>query len=224
MSLWKRVTSLFLGNAHAALNELEDTKVMSDQLLREIDEKVSAARNALRDLMAQRELLEDDTEVALNKVKVWEEALINAESHPDAATLLPEVADNLQTANDDYSTKRDMLNDIIDQVKQVEADVKELTNDRTQVANTVRTLQTQAQVAKAQTKVAQATDSFDVSSEKNRLAEMQKRVREQQATATATRKMARQSSGEDVLAKLNATKKPSVDQLLEAAKSKRALG
>lgn len=224
MSLWKlirRIISFFFGTAHAAMDELENTEIMSKQLLREIDEKVSVAREAFRDLVAQRELMESDVKTQSANLAKWEDALIRAESKPE---LLPEVAAKVSEAQGLYDQYKAALDELNGQVAEVEADIADLMKQRTDVANTIQVLQAQAKVAKAQTKVASATASFNIGEEKARLAEMTRKVREQQAKATATRRMARSDTGKDLMDKVNETTRPNVEELLARAKGKRAIG
>lgn len=215
MSIWTRLLSLFRGHANAALDSLEDTKIMSEQLKREIAEKISAAQRAERDLIAQREMCESDYEMAVSEVKRWEANLLKAESQPD---LLEEVSTKYQDALEMAETRKQALDSINEDLKSVTADVKALEREQTQINNTIANLQAQAQVAKAQTKVANAMGGIDLNGEKNRLQEMQRRVREQQATARATSHIQKRATGADLESKLNAATKPSVQELLERAK------
>lgn len=219
MSLWTRLLSLFRGHAHAAISSLEDTRIMSEQLKREIAEKIVAAQRAERDLIAQRELCEADYEQSLSEVKRWEANLVKAESQPE---LIDEVAAKYEDALANSEARKQALDSLNEDLKSVTADVKALEREQTQINNTIANLQAQAQVAKAQTKVANAMGGLDLDGEKNRLQEMQRRVREQQATARATSHVQKRANGSDLESKLNAGSKPSVNELLARAKEAQA--
>lgn len=221
MSLFRRFVSLFCGHAHAALDTLEDTKIMSEQLKREIGEKISAAQRAERDLIAQREMCEAEYEEAASQVKRWEANLVKAESQPD---ILEDVAARYQDVLSLAESKKQLLDQVNEDLKMVTDDVKVLEREHSQILNTITNLQAQAQVAKAQTKVANAMGGMDLDGEKNRLAEMQRRVREQQATARATSHMQKRSSGSDLEQRLNQATKPSVQELLARAKDAQTKG
>lgn len=86
MSIFKRVVSLFKGQANSILDELEKTKSSSEQLVRELKESLNSASIGYRDLLARRELLEGDLSKAENDVQVWEAALLAADSTPRQKT------------------------------------------------------------------------------------------------------------------------------------------
>jgi len=221
MSLFSRIKTLFVASANSALDELENTKSLSNQLLRDIDEKVSQARSALINVVARRELAEDDFDRARLQQASWEEALLKAENHADK-TLMERAATQYEAACTLVESRRALLEEITQAAADLQAEVDELTQSRNETANTIQVLQAQEEVAKAQQTVSDATDSFDISAQKNTLSTLQARVRDRQATVRAARSVREHAKGEDILAELNATPKKSAEDILADIKARRA--
>ena len=83
MSIFKRVVSLFKGQANSILDELEKTKSSSEQLVRELKESLNSASIGYRDLLARRELLEGDlskVEEQLKNSKIKIQTILNQTS------------------------------------------------------------------------------------------------------------------------------------------------
>lgn len=216
MSIFKRVVSLFKGQANSILDELEKTKSSSEQLVRELKESLNSASIGYRDLLARRELLEGDLSKAENDVQVWEAALLAAETKDP--TLLGQCTDNLRRAMSNQESFKSQLDEANEICHEAEDSINKMKRDIDDLTSEIRKLAAQYQMAKAQGQVS----GTNLDSAKAQIARMQDSVNRAKAEVKANRLIETSTSGEDILEKLQQTKQESTADLLASIKARRA--
>ena len=216
MSIFKRVVSLFKGQANSILDELEKTKSSSEQLVRELKESLNSASIGYRDLLARRELLEGDLSKAENDVQVWEAALLAAETKDP--TLLGQCTDNLRRAMSNQESLSHQMAEAVEICIEAEMSINKMKRDIDDLTSEIRKLAAQYQMAKAQGQVSGA----NLDSAKAQIARMQDSVNRAKAEVKANRLVETSTSGEDILEKLQQPKQDSTADLLASIKARRA--
>ena len=207
MSLWQKIKRLVSGNAHDALDSMEDVGTASRQIVREMDEKLQAAESGLLTAESRLILLQNDLDTAIDEVNKWNRNAVEAKTKNknDLALQCVQKAKEAQLKADAFSAEIENLNEsVIGLQKQIDDAYK----DRSSVATDLTIMETKMHVANATSEAASAVAQISSSNHGGQIAQMKRRVEEKAAHSKAVVQLNQKRQGADIerqLRDLNAT-------------------
>ena len=207
MSLWQKIKRLVSGNAHDALDSMEDVGTASRQIVREMDEKLQAAEAGLITAESRLILLQNDLDTAIDEVNKWNRNAVEAKTKNknDLALQCVQKAKEAQLKADAFSAEIENLNEsVIGLQKQIDDAYK----DRSSVATDLTIMETKMHVANATSEAASAVAQISSSNHGGQIAQMKRRVEEKAAHSKAVVQLNQKRQGADIerqLRDLNAT-------------------
>ncbi len=195
--LWNRFKRFVTGNAHAALDNVENVETTSKQIVREIDEKVKNAENSLNKAEARMMLVQDDCNRAKKEVEKWNGDAVRANNagKRDLAMQCVQRAKEAQRQVDVFAAELVTLEESIASLRD---QIDEAYRDRNAVATDITIMQTQMHVANAAAEAAEAVASVNTNDQMSEIGAMKRRVQEQTAQAKAKVQSNERRSGKDL--------------------------
>ena len=211
--LWNRFKRFVTGNAHAALDNVENVETTSKQIVREIDEKVKNAENSLNKAEARMMLVQDDCNRARGEVEKWNNDAIRASNkgNKDLALQCVQRAKEAQRKVDVFQAE---LVTLEESVAKLRDQIDEAYRDRNVVATDVTIMQTQMHVANAAAQAADAVASVNTNDQLNEIGSMKRRVQEKTAEARAKIATNERRTGKDLDKQLRELEDSSDDDYL----------
>ena len=102
MSIWTRLGFVSKAKANDAIDKLEDPTQMSNQVLRDFNEKLNEARNALASVQATNLRAQADVQTATTSLGDWEKRVNGLLDKIDGGDATPETATLAKTAAGKY--------------------------------------------------------------------------------------------------------------------------
>lgn len=195
--LWNRFKRFVTGNAHAALDNVENVETTSKQIVREIDEKVKNAENSLNKAEARMMLVQDDCSRAKKEVEKWNGDAVRANNagKRDLAMQCVQRAKEAQRQVDVFAAELVALEESIASLRD---QIDEAYRDRNAVATDITIMQTQMHVANAAAEAAEAVASVNTNDQLSEIGNLRRRVQEKSAEAKAKINTNERRSGKDL--------------------------
>lgn len=214
MSLWQKIKRLVSGNAHDALDSMEDVGTASRQIVREMDEKLQAAESGLLTAESRLILLQNDLDTAIDEVNKWNRNAVEAKTKNknDLALQCVQKAKEAQLKADAFSAEIENLNEsVIGLQKQIDDAYK----DRSSVATDLTIMETKMHVANATSEAASAVAQISSSNHGGQIAQMKRRVEEKAAHSKAVVQLNQKRQGTDIERQLRELSATSDEDYLE---------
>ncbi|WP_322043418.1 PspA/IM30 family protein [Paraburkholderia sp. J67] len=218
MSLFDSISRTVKGLLNDAADSVQDPSRDARQIVRELDDSIAKAENALVEIQAQVAMQQSKRDVAADKAKKYEDGAKRALQSGDEA-LAREALGAQSTAEaerDALAGELAKLEPSVDQLKQQIDDMRSRRNDLNARSNI---LQAKQQIAQAKDVAATALGGIGGKNLAQDFQKLEDKVNLSNARSDARLNSADNASGkalEDKLAALN--KGPSVDDRLEALK------
>lgn len=197
MSLWQKIKRLVSGNAHDALDSMEDVGTASRQIVREMDEKLQAAESGLLTAESRLILLQNDLDTAIDEVNKWNRNAVDAQTKnkKDLALQCVQKAKEAQLKADAFSAEIENLNEsVLGLQKQIDDAYK----DRSSVATDLTIMETKMHVANATSEAASAVAQISSSNHGGQIAQMKRKVEEKAAHSKAVVQLNQKRQGTDI--------------------------
>lgn len=211
--LWNRFKRFVTGNAHAALDGVENVETTSKQIVREIDEKVKSAEDSLNKAEARMMLVQDDCKRARNEVEKWNNDAIRA-SNKGNKILAMQCVQRAKEAQRKVDVFEAELVTLEESVAKLRDQIDEAYRDRNAVATDVTIMQTQMHVANAAAQAADAVAAVNTNDQLNEIGSMRRRVQEKTAEARAKIATNERRTGKDLDKQLRDLEDDSDDEYL----------
>lgn len=184
MSLWAKIKSFVTGNAHDALDSMQDVGTESRQIVREMDEKLKEAESGLLTAQSRLFILQDDIEKATKEVNKWNASAVEAASKgkQDLAMQCVQKAKQAQLIVDGFSVEMESLNESIDVLQR---QIDEAYKDRGTVATDLVVMETKIHVANATAQAATAVSDLNSANTSSRVGAIRKKAQESSAMSRA---------------------------------------
>ena len=214
MNLWQKIKRLVSGNAHDALDSMEDVGTASRQIVREMDEKLQAAEAGLITAESRLILLQNDLDTAIDEVNKWNRNAVEAKNKNknDLALQCVQKAKEAQLKADAFSAEIENLNEsVIGLQKQIDDAYK----DRSSVATDLTIMETKMHVANATSEAASAVAQISSSNHGGQIAQMKRKVEEKSAHSKAVVQLNQKRQGTDIERQLRELSATSDEDYLE---------
>lgn len=200
-----RVGQLIQANVNALLDQAEDPERMLDQLVRDYDQNIAEAEEAVAQTVGELRLAEEDQKEAADAAREWGEkaaaALRRSEaSSGEEATRFEELAKVALRRQVGYEQQAKALQSQIDKQRELTDKLKsglnKLRAKREELVSKRGELVARAKMARAQTKVQQAVKSTSIMDPTSELKRFEERIRREEALAKGREEVSRSSLDE----------------------------
>ena len=227
MSLLQKILTLFRGTAHEAGQAVVDANALKilDQEIRDAGTELMRSKEALTQVMAQRQLLSGKSQDRQSKKSEYETYIAGALRKGDEA-LAREVAERLSTVETDLKSDEQTLLQYDGSIRSLKTAITETERKLTRVKQQIDTVKATEAVQRAQGAVAARHSGANgkVSTALDSLERIQSRQAERGARMTAAQQLENESGDGDLNARLaNAGlmgSSTSVDNILERFRDK----
>lgn len=184
MSIFSRIAGIFSSNANAALDRMENPEAMLNQYLRNMEDEISKAQEALVKLTAAKKLTENEYIVASRTAKAREEQAMTALQAGDEGLAQRAMADKLvwQEKADELYTQ---LHDAIRTCSQFENDLNELRRQYSEMVVKRRSIVARHQFAKASNQIHKTMSRINTGGALSNFERISNRVIQLEAEANA---------------------------------------
>lgn len=194
MSIFERLFKVGQAEAHAAMDKLEDPVKMLDQYVRDLKRELAESVNLLAEEKGLTKVTVENYETKKRLVADWEAKATVLVEKATRGELIEAEADRLATEalarrdgilqNEIPSLERDAQAQQ-ERVKQLEERIEEFRREIQKSESEIVTLKSRAKTAAAGEKISKKLAGLDSSGTLSRIAEMRRRVQEQEARAEA---------------------------------------
>lgn len=197
MSIFKRLRDLTLANIYAIIEKAEDPVIMTDQYLRNMEEDLAEAENALASQIALEKKFQRlyEEQAALIKKREEQALLAAQEQKADLArqALIEkrEAQQKMQSYKDSYEQNRQASTHLKQQLEEMLRQYHELKNKRD-------TLAARTNAAKAQLEISRATAGIGTGSALSGIKRMEEKVLQMEAEAVASSEIRQMKPSLDV--------------------------
>lgn len=189
MGLLDRMTTLVRANINDLLDQAEDPEVMLNQILRDMEDQIRQAREQVAAMLAQEKELESDLAEAQQQATAWNERAELAVRH-NQDTLAREALARMNDATAHVTTYQQQLESQRAFVTRLRGQLDALKNKYEQAMNNRDALIARHRRAQAQQQVTTALQTANTTDYTNDLARMERRIRGEEAQATASAELA----------------------------------
>jgi phage shock protein A len=189
MGLLDRMTTLVRANINDMLDRAEDPEVMLNQILRDMEEQIGQAREQVAAMMAQETELEGDLAAAQQQATDWNARAELAVRHNqdalarEALARMNDATGHVHTYQQQLEGQRAFVTRLRTQLEALQRKYDTATNNRDALIARHRRAQAQQQVTTAM----QSASTTDYT---NDLARMERRIRGEEAQASANAELA----------------------------------
>lgn len=188
MGIMDRLSRLLRANVNEALDRAEDPELMLDQMLRDMETNIAAARSQVASMIAQEKELEADLREVTELSGEWQskaEAAVQAGKDDLAREALRRKKDNDESAGlyeQQLSSQKQTLARMKDQLQSLESKFQSTLSQRD-------TLIARQRRAKSSQQVAETVSTFSPMDPTSDLDRIERKIRSQEARAEATIEM-----------------------------------
>lgn len=214
-SFWKKVGRIIAGKANDAVDELGDPATVGNQIIREMDDKIRKAEDALQDTVARQELVRADSESLQEEITKFTNAAreANAQGNKELAIKCADKVQALKAKKAGFDSELVTLEQAVENLN---AQIETALDKRSQAATDVSVMSTQYEVAKAQRDVVNAVSELNTGDQLSDLGALKRKSEKMASEAKAATIVADKRSGDDLLGQVNKlTKKSGEDALAE---------
>lgn len=200
-----RVGQLIQANVNALLDQAEDPERMLDQLVRDYDQNIAEAEEAVAQTVGELRLAEEDQKEAADAAREWGEKAAAALRRSEAgsgeeATRFEELAKVALRRQVGYEQQAKALQSQIEKQRELTDKLKsglnKLRAKREELVSKRGELVARAKMARAQTKVQQAVKSTSIMDPTSELKRFEERIRREEALAKGREEVSRSSLDE----------------------------
>ncbi len=196
MGLLDRMSTLVRANINDLLDRAEDPEVMLNQILRDMEDQIRQAREQVAAMMAQETELENDLANAQQQVTAWNDRTELAVRHSQDA-LAREALGRMNDATAHVTTYQQQLEGQRAFVTRLRTQLDALQSKYDQAMNNRDALLARHHRAQAQQQITTATQTGSTTDYTNDLARMERRIRGEEALATANAELADDGASAD---------------------------
>ncbi len=189
MGLLDRMSTLVRANINDLLDKAEDPEVMLNQILRDMEDQIRQAREQVAAMMAQEKVLENDLADTQGQVTAWNDRAELAVRHKQD-NLAREALGRMNDATAHVTAYQQQLAGQRAFVTRLRAQLDALQSKYDQAMNNRDALIAAHRRAQAQQQVTTAMQTISPTDYTNDLARMERRIRGEEAQATANAELA----------------------------------
>lgn len=218
MSLLEKLMRTVKGVANDAVDATSDPARDARQIVRDLDEQIGKAAQAMLDVRAEHEVLKSKRDHQTEEVTKWVNAAKKAVTAGDDS-LARECLAKKQTADTQLQSYQSELDKFEPTVKEINEHISQLHTQRESLESRTDIIAARSEIAHAQEKVAVVIGGIGKSSAMDDFNALEDKVLKQEARAHAATDVMNERTGASLDARVAALGNTSIDDELAALKA-----